>query len=481
MGVVIFLVALIARITATQVGAGLTGRVGNDPATYYADSVGLLSGRLPYRDFVMVHPPVIAIVETPFALFGRLTTDHAGFIAANIAFILLGAANSVLVARLAQKYGAGRVGALVAGLIYAVWIGSVGTEFGARLETIGNTFFLVALLRLADRRGETAWTRSTLVTGALLALPISVKIWWVLPVLVVLAAELLGDRERRRQVPALLTGGALITVLVNGPFFLAAPGAMWSQVVAAQLGRPRLSGSFGHRLAAITTGGAGSTVAIGAIVVLIGAAMVIAWRAGHRMIVTLLGIQTVLLFVTPSYFNFYSDFLAVPLAVTVGIAAGARRRIGLGPVLATALVAIFAGTTITTLARDPQFSTPIVGQDELVEQASEYHCVVAASPMDLIVANALARSFQPGCHNIVDLCGWELTHHDPTGSAAMKANLRDYLHSGDAFIIGKVRPAVGYETWRSVTRGLRGGRVGDYWMYRAPGQPVPTGEAAPPR
>jgi alpha-1,2-mannosyltransferase len=138
---------------------GLRGLYNYDPSVCYSAADAMLSGRVPYRDFNLVHPPLLPLLLMPFAALGRATTDHSGFVIGNLAFTVLGAVNAVLVLVLCRSLGQGRCPAVLAGLFYAVWFGSVNAEFTMRLEPLGNLFFLLGLIVLARARARgTVWT-----------------------------------------------------------------------------------------------------------------------------------------------------------------------------------------------------------------------------------------------------------------------------------------------------------------------------------
>src|SRR3954465_15386246 len=127
---------------------GLGGMYGYDAGVYYGASDALIHGRVPYRALTARPPPLLMLVLTPFAALGRITTDHAGYITANIAFNVLAAANAVLVWRIAGPGGFTRRAALIGGLFYAVGWGAVPGEYGLRLEPLGTFLFLLAILFL---------------------------------------------------------------------------------------------------------------------------------------------------------------------------------------------------------------------------------------------------------------------------------------------------------------------------------------------
>ncbi len=253
----IFVVALAARLLVPVFGGGFRGFVGSDQAVYYAGSMAVSHGLVPYSGFSFVHPPVSLVALQPAAWIGRLTTDHAGFIAGNVLFAVLGAISAVLVARVARAAGAGVGAQLAGGLFYAVWMGSVGAEFSSRLEPLGNVVFVAGLLLLTRVRAleEQAPTnraaRLTLLAGAVLGLSVSVKIWWAAPVVFVFLWEYGRSRDARR-LGRLVLGAAVASVVVNGPLFLASRGRMWDYVIEAQLGRPRRHPELWYRLGTMT-------------------------------------------------------------------------------------------------------------------------------------------------------------------------------------------------------------------------------------
>ena len=157
---------------------------------------------------------------------------------------MLGAVNAVLVIRVAQRLGLPRRASLVAGTVYALWFGALIAEFDARLEPLGCFLLLCGLLALLTAR-DRARDASTLeralifalVAGVAFGATISVKIWWTVPVVVLLCWELFVGRAVRR-VAVMVAGIVGAVVVIDGPFLLAARSKMWTMVVLDQLGRP---------------------------------------------------------------------------------------------------------------------------------------------------------------------------------------------------------------------------------------------------
>ncbi len=147
-------VAFVARLEMVLRGAGLQGLHGYDDGVYYAAAASLVNGRVPYRDFVLLHPPGMVLLLSPFALLGRLTSDHVGFAVARVAFMLLGALNAGAVAVLAarSRRPAAGVAAAAGGLFAALWYSSIYASRTTLLETPASTLLLVALLLVWRRR-----------------------------------------------------------------------------------------------------------------------------------------------------------------------------------------------------------------------------------------------------------------------------------------------------------------------------------------
>ena len=85
--------------------AGIFGFGNYDDGVYYASATGLIHGLLPYRDFLLLHPPAITMLLAPFAGLAQLTSDSYGFAAARVAWMLLGAANAVLIWKILRPIG----------------------------------------------------------------------------------------------------------------------------------------------------------------------------------------------------------------------------------------------------------------------------------------------------------------------------------------------------------------------------------------
>jgi alpha-1,2-mannosyltransferase len=172
----VFLVAVACRLCVILRSGGLRGDFGYDAPLYFAASDALTYGRLPYRDFVFLHPPAQLLVLAPFAWLTRLVSDQTAFMVANVSMTVVGATAAVLVVRICQRLEFGRRASLIGGLFYATWFGAVGAEYLTKLEPVGNLFFLGAvLLALNAQRRQRPWLWAA--AGAALGVAVCVKIW----------------------------------------------------------------------------------------------------------------------------------------------------------------------------------------------------------------------------------------------------------------------------------------------------------------
>lgn len=443
---VVFAVALVFRLGVILRKGGIHGIMGYDCGVYFAGADALLHGRLPYRDFTMVHPPGITLTVAPFAALTNVMTDWHAFVVATLAFCLIGATNAVLVVRVCLRLGIAPRGAFVAGLFYAAWYGSISAEFQVKLEPLGNLLLLCGLLALLrDQRRSTRW--SAVLAGAIVGLPMAVKIWWVIPV--VLIGVWHGMRRHSvRATGAVLLGAAASVAAVCLPFFLADPSGMWQSVISGQLGRPATVPIVG-RLAALSTvpdllthltSWQRSLAALAFVAFLCGAAAFAWWgsrRARFLVLITL--VQLGVLLAAPSWFAYYSDYLAVGLAVTIGAAAVAPRREHLARTPATAVTAlVLVITTLVTIA-GTEAAVRYPGAAALTRAVRNERCVMSNTPTVLIRLDALSRGLAAGCPNWIDVSGRDMGPDSPSNLRARHQTWREalakYLQSGDAIVI----------------------------------------------
>lgn len=442
--------ALGCRLVPVLVGAGLAGRDGYDPYVYYAAAVAVFAGHVPYRDFLLLHPPGVLVVLQPFAALGALFGDSVGMAAARLGFMLIGVASCLLVYRILVR-SAGRTAALVGSVMYAVWRPAVYAERNVRLEAVATLLVLIGLLVLQrTERSARAAAWSSAWAGAWFALSAVVKIWGVVP-LAVLAVWLLIAWGWRAAARCAL-GAAAVFGVVFGPLSLVAP-QWFGMVVLDQLGRNRSAVSEASRLAQLVglpslSSGIVAWFALGVASIVIAAALVVALRvpAGRLAAVLTLSMFATLL-VGPSWFAHYPAFVAGPLCLVVGTAAGwAAGRVPtlkLRPVAVPILVGVLAVAGIVIL---PRGGVRFDGPGVAAILADRPGCITTDTAATLILSDTWRRNLAGGCAVVVDLTGYS---YEPSANRKGPKRTQDptfqkfamsYLRSGTSTIVIRLVP-----------------------------------------
>jgi len=207
---------------------------GYDDAVYFAGSALLWSGELPYRDFVLVHPPGFLVLLGPVSGLAGMLGPAQAFSAARWLMTLAGAASIAVSARVAYR-AAGPAAAVAAAFVYAVLPEVVSHERTTFLESFLNLACLLcanAWLSARSDRGR----RGFLIAGLWLGIACSIKLWavlWAGACLLTLPRPPNTEKGRSpRPLPGRLLAlvwlavGATIGLLVLvGPFALLSPGA----------------------------------------------------------------------------------------------------------------------------------------------------------------------------------------------------------------------------------------------------------------
>ena len=452
--------ALAVRLIPVLRGGGLFGTMTYDDGVYFGSAVALLDGRIPYRDFLLLHPPGILIVLAPFAALGHLIGDPAAFASSRLAFMVLGAVNVVLVTLVASR--AGRRAALVAGALYVVWEGAANVERTTWLIAPQSTLLLLALLALAGpRRRPESWVpgvRRCAVAGLLLGLNVGIQVWGVVPLAIVLGWLVAIHRRRLRASlgPVLTTGfGAVVAVaIVWGPFLLVAGPQMVRYVVLDQAGRSLGHATIVDRMRSMEAfslhHGNGHWVPnILVVAIYVTAVVAIAWAARRRPVsrlwAAILAAQVGVLFLAPP-FPHYSGWLAPTAALMAGCVADSllaltesRRWIhdGMRATFAVGLVGLLAVSTVR-----PVGTRLSVGKLD-AELAGE-RCVTSDFPTVLIETGALTRDLQHGCPLLLDPTGLsydvgQLKVTTRSRDAAYQAAMAAYYGNSDAAMFARLK------------------------------------------
>ncbi len=483
----LFTVAFALRLAlVAHSRGGFLGNYGYDAAVYYSAADSLLQGRLPYRDFVLVHPPALMLALTPFAGLGRLIGDQTGFVLGNLAFTALGAVNASLVVRVAQRFGLSRAAALLGGGFYAVWFGAVDAEISMRLEPLGGFALLLALGALATPGGRSR--RWPVAAGAALGVAVSVKIWWILPLLVVLCWQLVVQRAAVRA--CLIAAGSLLAfAIIDLPFLVRSPAAMWHLIVSEQFARPQAASSRWGRLDTLSSLRAAdphwratslqTAFVILVVVVLIAMIVASAWQVRQcRLVVVIAATQLLALMAVPLYNFYYSDYLAGPAALVVAAASDGRGRYSAaraGRSAAVTCLGTAVSITAVALVRSSSIVTPFPAR-QLRAAVTHVHCLMADSPMALIALNRLSTDLDNGCRNWVDVTA--RTYGADAGPASLhgarsvnqkwQRDIRGYLLSGDAVVVIRSITGLSAETKKAIDAKPVLGSADGYTVYAVP-------------
>ena len=239
----ILVLAFGARLTAALKGSGLDGIMYYDDGVNFAAAIGLVHGRLPYRDFLFLHPPGIVLALAPFAGVANVTSDAVAFIVTRLCFMIVGGVNAVLVARFLLPCS--KVAAVLGGVLYAVFWPAIYSERTPMLQVLANTCLLASLIAISPAESPPS-RRRFVISGVLLGLGAVIKIWGFLPILILFGWVL--RRFDARRAGLLLVGAMASATVVCLPFFLAAPAQMWQLVVRNQLLRMPTNSSPIERL-----------------------------------------------------------------------------------------------------------------------------------------------------------------------------------------------------------------------------------------
>ena len=432
-------IAFAVRLVPVLRGGGLFGSMKYDDGVYFGAAVAMLGGRIPYHDFLLLHPPGILLVLAPFAALGNLIGDPAAFAAARVAFMVLGALNVVLVTLVASR--AGRRAALAAGALYVVWEVAANVERTTWLVGPQSTLLLLALLALAGPRGRTAVAQLEAVRGCGRA---------PRPQRRDPGVGRRAARGRARAGWSRSIGASCGPRSVPSSRRLSAPASRWRSsgarscsrrgsdmiryVILDQAGRTLTRSSIVVRMRYMEglplRSGIGppvpDVVVIGAFVV---AVLAVAWMARRRPVarlwVALLAAQVGVLFLAPPLAH-YAGWLAPTAALAAGCVfdtaltwAGSRQRIatGLRVTFAVGLVVLLGVSTLRPVGT--RLSLGRLDADLAGER-----CVTADSPTLLIETGALARDLQAGCPLMLDPTGTSYDAGRRTAIPAPASTLR---------------------------------------------------------
>lgn len=309
----------------------LFGVFAYDDGVYYGVAARLVHGALPYRDFVFLHPPGIAIVLSPVALIGRLVGSQVGIALARVLTGAIAIANVALVGRLVRHRGV--IAVTIATLSIALYPLAIAADHTVLLDPY-LVFFSLIGLNLVFRNGSLIANRSLAYGGLALGFAGAIKIEAILPALGVLAVTLY---RARRRAGGLVLGTATGFLAPCLPFLLVAPHAFLHDVLITQLDRApsALSGMpVLSRIVALSGIGGLTAIHIGlhvqesiAIIVVVVWAAVVAWRRTSlddlgRVCLLIALCSTITVLVIPEFYLYYAYFPVCFFSVVIGSICG---------------------------------------------------------------------------------------------------------------------------------------------------------------
>src|SRR4051794_7531464 len=468
---VIGVVAFAVRIVPVLRGGGVHGLLAYDDGVYYAAAAAFVHGLLPYRDFLLLHPPGIVVLLSPFAALGTVFGDPSAFALARAAVPLLGAANAVLVALIAGRYG--RPAGIVAGALYAVWVTAAGVERTTDLHGPQNAFLLLGLFALS-RPGRIGPRRAA-AGGAALGLATAVQLWQGVSVVVLLWWVVVrarhGGREQARAAVAYVVGAAIAFGLVSLPFLLAAPEPMIRYTLLDQVGRPNMRVGLVDRLRvleglpmraalrALLPDWLVLAAAVAGLAAVVGAAWRFVWTRPWAVLAIA---QTVVVLLTPSFFDDYPSLMAPAGALVIGTALATlpTRLLPNGPAKTGAFAAVaiaLALLAVVSVARRQGHQLPLAQLDGDVSGA---RCVAADSPSLLVLTSAMDRNLKARCPLVVDPAGvsydtFRFGRHPRARSPAYQQAMVAWYTSADvALFVRRTADALAPPTQAAIERRL---------------------------
>jgi Glycosyltransferase family 87 len=424
--IVATLVGLALRLYQLSRPGYLLGITEYDDGTDFGSAVRLVHGALPYRDFIMVQPPGITLLMAPVALATKTLGTVSGMAAARVLTALASAAAVPLGGLLTRHRGL--VAVTVTCGILAVYPDSL---LAARTVLLEPWLVLGCLLgALAVFDGDRlAGGRRLLWGGLAFGFAGAVKVWAILPVLVIIALTARRPRDAARFAAGVAVG-FLAAVL---PFALLAPGTFYRGVILAQLVRADLARvPLGFRLQhmlGLTHAPQLPTPALvaiaAAVIVIIAGLSVLAVRLTHQAPPALEKFATAtfalvaVAFLWPSdFYNHYSAFLAPFLALAIALplsrvlgapaVAGARARRMVLLRRGAALLAVLTLTAFAALqaAAESHLAAAIPASEiSAAERVIPPGACVLSDQMSYTIAIDRFASNAPGCSTMVDGVG----------------------------------------------------------------------------
>ena len=461
-------VLAVQAISADHIGSV----VEYDDGVYFGAALNFIHGVLPYKKYVFLQPPLIAVWLSPAAAFASKLGVRTAFELARAFTDLISLLNVGLVGYLLRKRTNSAI--FIGTSIMALSISTIQASQTVLIEPFLVFLSLLSLIALLSGESITQNSRRLWLSGILFGLAGATKVWAIVPVLVVLA---ITWRTRRDYAIKIAVGTAVGFIATVGPLLLIAPSQLVRQVVLTQA----IRGASGERIPSRIANLLGisylsdltRTYAVvgGTVTIAIALAALRLMRRAYQSIsptsrtslgrIALWSTVTVgaSLLIAPSYYYHYGAFLAPYVGLTVGTLYRPPRRLSkqktdesnwrhLYVVLA---VAVFSLIWLGDLkqATMPPIRASVV-TESMAKMLSPVHgCVVTNDPAIAILAGHYT-SDRAGCPSVVDWNGTERYYvrgisGEPQDNQNVKlqSTITGWLHAADAVILGTVDAGIG--------------------------------------
>jgi len=434
-------VALALRFYQLSRPGYLFGVTEYDDGPYFGSAVRLLTGSLPYRDFVLVQPPGITLLMVPAALVGKLTGTAVAMVIGRVLTVLASSAGVLLVGLLVRHRGV--LATLLSCGILAFYPYSVAASHNVLVEPWLTLFCLIGAVAIFDGERLTSSRRRLVWGGVAFGFAGAVEMWAIMPVLAAFglclatgaAATGLMPRVRRGLLFAGGTAAGFLVPLL--PFAAMSPHGIYQSLIVAQIG-PRahpdrvpeqvrfrnMLGLPGLQLPAL-----GSALVV---VVFVAAALAVTWLLTRQLpaslewFVLVTTVLVTLMFMWPDQFHYhFVAFLGPFLAMSIGLVAGRLADAVLrGPMLRGETWlrwfvpgiagVVLAGCTFLVLrgetrpARYMQLTPGVIAAVQQMQRVIPHGaCTLSDQETYLIMANRFTSNV-PGCSKMIDTLGTDL-------------------------------------------------------------------------
>ena len=219
--------AVIGAIQLSQPHA-LFGVQQYDDGAYIAGALQLLSGKIPYRDFVFVQPSSVLLLMLPVAIFGHLTSLRLAVALSRCLTVLATVADIALASSLIKHRGL--TATVMAGTILAIYPATFSADRAFLIEPWLDLFILMGI-KLFFTINDFSSAKKIFVAGILIGFAGTLKAMAVVTAIVCLIILI----KHRKELLHFFLGLCIGFILPTLPFFLMAPLQYIHDVIVVQL------------------------------------------------------------------------------------------------------------------------------------------------------------------------------------------------------------------------------------------------------